>query len=127
MIMNARLGSLTLALLATAACRDPHESNFACTDEARAGIVVTVLDSASGTAAGKDARIVATAGTFVDSVPGMWTASSDGPFALAREHAGTYTLTVNKTGFLDWTRSGIVVTADQCHVKTVQVTAKLQR
>ena len=124
--MNARFVPLTLALIATAACRNPHETNFACTDEARPAIVITVLDSASGMAAGKDARIVAKAGTFVDSVPGMWTASSDGPFALAHEHAGTYTLTVSKTGFLDWTRSGIVVTADQCHVKTVQVTAKLQ-
>jgi hypothetical protein len=125
--MNARFASLTLALLATAACKGPDEINYNCTDEARAGIVITVLDSASGVAAGKDARIVAKAGTFTDSVPGMWTAASDGPFALAHEHAGTYTLTVSKTGYRDWTKTGIVVTKDECHVRTVSVTARLQQ
>lgn len=44
----------------------------------------------------------------------------------AGERPGTYTVTVSKPGFRDWQRAGIVVTADECHVHPVELSARLQ-
>lgn len=125
--MKTRFVCLTLALLATAACRNPGEMDVVCTQEARPSIRVSVLDSISGVAAGKNSRIVAQAGTYTDSAPAAWTSASDGPYPVGFEHAGTFTITVSKMGYRDWSRTGIVVTADKCHVRTVDVTARLQQ
>lgn len=125
--MNARViaaVALTAALSSCIAIVDPGVS---CTREARPGISVTILDSATSAPAGSSSRIVARDGLVADSVPSQWTAASDGPFGLAYERPGSYILTITKTGYRDWTKSGIVVTADQCHVRTVPVTALLQK
>ena len=117
-----------LAVLAVtlAACNSATDS-ISCTQEARPGISVTVLDSATIVAAGRSSRILAHDGIFADSVPSQWTAASDGPFGLVYERTGTYTVTVTRAGYRDWTKSGIVVTKDRCHVRTVPVTALLQK
>lgn len=125
--MKSRFVCLTLALVAIAACRNVDDVNIVCTSEARAGIRLIVVDSVTGAAAGKASTIVARAGTFVDSLPAIWTASSDGPYPLAAEHPGTFTVTVRRSPYRDWSRTGIVVTADKCHVRTVDVTARLQQ
>jgi len=126
--MPTRLVCLTLALLLPAvACRSPEGINYVCTDIAVPGIRVIVVDSVSGAAAGKGSIVVGRAGAYVDSLPAIWTASSDGPYPLAHEHPGTFTVTVKRSPYRDWSRTGIVVTADQCHVRTVDVTARLQQ
>jgi len=45
--------------------------------------------------------------------------------AFAIERAGTYTLTLYKERYFDWTRSGIVVERDECHVMTVRLQAEM--
>ena len=45
--------------------------------------------------------------------------------SAAHERPGTYTVTVSKPGYRDFTQSNIVVGADVCHVITVQITARL--
>ena len=52
----------------------------------------------------------------VDSIP------ISGPF----EKAGTFSLTVRKTGYRDWNGS-VTVKEDGCHVRSVSLTALLQR
>jgi hypothetical protein len=50
----------------------------------------------------------------------------DGPYGLAYERAGTYTVTVEQQGYRPWSRSGVRVTKDECHVRGVSITARLQ-
>ena len=119
----AALATLTLAISACSNTSDP----IVCPAIAKPGILVTVLDSATSVATGRSSRILAHDGAFTDSVPAQWTAASDGPFPLAYERTGTYTVTVTKAGYRDWAKSGIVVNRDRCNVRTVPVTALLQK
>ena len=48
------------------------------------------------------------------------------PLGGANEHAGLFTVTVTKSGYRDWTKSDVRVTADECHVNTTKLTALLQ-
>ena len=47
-------------------------------------------------------------------------------FFGAAERAGTYRITVSKAGYQTWTRTGVQVTADVCHVHPAQAEARLQ-
>ena len=116
------VGSLVFAatLMAGACDGDP----VACTEQAVAAIEVTVQDSASGTPAGRGARIIATDGAFADTARA--TVSYDGPYPLARERSGTYTVTVEQQGYRTWSQSGVLVGRDRCHVRTAALTARLQ-
>lgn len=118
-----RVALLTVAA-ATSACTGVLSPN--CTDVAKAAIAVDILDSATGETAVAGARAIAVEGEYAD------TAFSDhvatvGPYLLAFERPGTYTLTVEKPGYQPWSRSGIRVTDDRCHVRSVRVTALLQK
>jgi hypothetical protein len=42
------------------------------------------------------------------------------------ERAGNYTVTVQKPGYRSWTQANVRVTADRCHVRTVELRADLQ-
>jgi hypothetical protein len=44
----------------------------------------------------------------------------------AGEHPGVFQVTVRKSGYRDWVRSGVEVTADKCHVRRTDLTALLQ-
>ena len=125
--MNARVVAAIAVPAALSSCIAIVDPGVSCTQEARPGIYVTVLDSATSALAGRSSRIVARDGLVADSVPSQWTEGSDGPFGVAYERRGVYTLTITKTGYREWTKSGIVVTADQCHVRTVPVTALLHK
>lgn len=46
---------------------------------------------------------------------------------LAHERPGTYAITLDAPGYKTWRRDNIVVMAEACHVKTVSVTALMQR
>jgi hypothetical protein len=42
--------------------------------------------------------------------------------------AGTYTVSVHRVGYVDWTKGGVVIKADDCHVTSPAIlTAALQR
>ena len=120
---------LPVAVLAIGGC-DNSADVVICPDIARAGIFVTVTDSLTQAPAGRNATIVAKSATFTDSVSSAQAAASDGPFGLvySRNATGTYTLTVKQSGYRDWVKTGIVVTkVDACTLRTVPVTAKLQK
>ena len=98
---------------------------IACTKEARAGITVDVRDSVSNALVGRNALIIAREGAVADTSTD--TPISDGPFSLVFERAGTYTVSVTKTGYQPWTKAGVQVTNGTCHVNAVALTAKLQK
>lgn len=90
------------------------------------GLHVTVVDSLTNTSP-SSAILIARSGTYVDSV------GPQGPDALgwvsltaAMERSGTYDLTVRAPGYHEWTREGVRVTDDGCHVDPVLVTARLR-
>ena len=116
------VGSILSAgvVLAIACNTDP----LACTAQAVPAIAVSVQDSASGALAGRGARVVAKDGAFADTARA--TSSYDGPYALALERNGTYTVTVEQQGYRAWSQSGVSVSRDRCHVRTASLTARLQ-
>jgi hypothetical protein len=107
----------------TAACDLPFGG--ACTTDFRYGVVVEVRDSVTGAHAADGARLVVRDGTYADT-------SDQLPFTepltlqAAGERSGTYTLTVEKSNYQDWTRTGVRVREDQCHVIPVRLAARLQ-
>ena len=121
--MNRWLSTGAIALtIAGSACADPSEP-VVCTDIAVPAMVVEVRDSVTNDAPAGAGRIIATTTGFADTI----LTTGDWPkYGLAHERAGTYTLTAEISGYRAWTRSGIVVSRDRCHVHTVQVIARLQ-
>ncbi|HSD15471.1 MAG TPA: carboxypeptidase-like regulatory domain-containing protein [Flavobacterium sp.] len=90
---------------------DGHQVN--CTEEARAGLNVTVMDAATHTVLTEGVVVVATEGTYSETlelIPG-----SD-VFSGAWERQGNYMLTVTKSGYQTYTSETITVDADVCHV-----------
>jgi hypothetical protein len=104
-------------LLEVVACSSPFSGGTLCTEQFAAGITVSPIDSVTG-APVAGATAIARDGAFVDSTTDL--------NMIAGERAGTYSVTVRKTGYATWLRSGVNVTRDECHVKTVSLTAKLQ-
>jgi hypothetical protein len=126
-----RLVSFGIGALILSGCT-AAPTGFVCTDDFRFGLNVTVVDSVTGTPPAS-AVLIARDGAFVDSV-GPATPHQlvlNGPPVLllstAGERPGTYDLTVRAAGYRDWARAGVAVTADECHVKQVAFTARLQR
>jgi hypothetical protein len=115
-----RLLTVLIVTLVTAACSSQQSS--VCTALYAYGITVTVLDASTS-----ESLPVAPAGTvrdgnFSDSMTVM-----GNQLVGAGERAGTYDVMVTAPGYTAWDTAGIVVTADECHVHGVGLTATLQR
>ncbi len=125
-----------IALSATAAARSTRTRpailhaagtlTLVCQAYAAAGVNLTIVDSASGTAVSGTGvmRLKVTDGRFVDS---LRTVTLIPHWGAAFERAGTYTATVDADGYQHWRKDGIVVTRGLCHVRPVSVTARLAR
>jgi len=105
------------------------DSPIYCTANFVWGLQVSVQDSVTGAPAASGAELIAREGAYADTsrFPANRPDLDDLPLVGAGERAGTYTVTVRKAGFVDWERDGIVVTADECHVRPVHLSARLQR
>lgn len=97
-----------------------------CTTEAVPALVVEVRDAVTGAPAAADAIGRAEDGDFNAVLVG----SDRGVDALnlygAFERAGTYRITVQKSGYAAWQKVGVDVSRDECHVRTVHLRADLQ-
>jgi hypothetical protein len=98
---------------------------LACTDLYAYGLNVTVRDDATSSTV-CDAVVTAVDGAYSEVLQSQPTGSSCA-YVGAGERAGNYTITATKSGFMDATQSGVVVTADACHVKGVTVMLRLKR
>lgn len=123
MTIGCRLGMLLATAVVVAAC-GVISAPLACTDEARPALFVDIRDSVSGDFVGAGARAIAVDGSYADTAFAEMTAF---PYLLAFERAGTYTVTVERSDYQTWTRSGIAVRDGRCHVQTVALIALLQR
>ena len=108
-----------------------------CSADARPGLVLTATDARSGAAlAGFTVvlRVAESDGaggptTTLDSV----TVAAGSPlppppitWAGASERAGRYSVRVTKAGYRPWDTTGVVVTSDECHVRTVRLDVRLR-
>jgi hypothetical protein len=132
MTRQSRIPAFIVALAGglTLGCGSNSPGPVICTAEARAAVSLVIVDSLTNKG---------------DALTGLWARAVDGTYrdssvmtfsdqslqatrmALAYERKGTYTVTVHATGYQDWTKTGVLVTADQCHVNGVSLTAKLVR
>jgi hypothetical protein len=120
----ARLLPLTAL---SVACSDPI---VACTFNALPPIVVAVRDSVTDAPVASGATLVIQDGAFVDSVTFPSDPANDSvPMETNNsfERAGTYDVTVRKSGYLDWNKSRVIVTRDECHVNQVHLVARMVR
>lgn len=87
------------------------------------GLRVIVTDSVSGTPlVGPETMVEVRDGTYADTLE----PTSPTEYSGAGERAGTYAVTVQRSGYRVWLRNGIRVRAGACHVIPVQVNARLQ-
>jgi hypothetical protein len=119
-----RVFGLALVLIALlGSCRDSPHARPVCTMIFVYGLSVEVLDALSGAGIASGAVAVARDGNYLETL-------EHGPVdsvALhgAGERAGTYTITVTRPGYAAWSSPPVTVTADECHVRLVAVTARL--
>jgi hypothetical protein len=122
--------SLVGLVIALAGCRNPvWPGDKICTTEFRFGLSVQVKDSVSGAWAASGAQLVLRDGAYADSASYPPNRSDLDALSLngAGERAGTYEVTVRKAGFMTWQRQAVRVTANECHVNSVSLTAMLTK
>lgn len=114
--------------LALTACENVAEpAHPVCTAEIRPAVDVRVVDSLSDLPLAGSSTLILQDGAFRDSTttpPDATTNHLRGSSA-SYERAGSYTVRVRRSGYAVWERAGVHVVADQCHVQTVQVEARL--
>lgn len=131
--MRASSGIIALAApLALFACKSqpptpdesagpsPDSGQVVCTMEARSSITVSVLDAATGDSLSVTPSGTVRDGEFQEELQAFGNSLS-GPF----EREGTYDVSITAPGYASWDTTGVVVTADECHVHTVVLTARL--
>ena len=99
-----------------------------CTTILIPALSVRAVDSLNGTSVIGGATVRATDGTFVDSaVVPMDRPDLDQGVPLAYERAGTYQVSVLRSGYRTWTQSDVRVRKTTCHVETAKLVARLVR
>ena len=93
-----------------------------CTAQFVFGLTVTVVDQSTGDPIADEATMTLRAGSYEEIVTDSWDGST---LSGAGERPGTYTITIEHPGYTTWTRTGIEITADDCHVIPVLITAEL--
>ena len=113
------LAALMGLLSACGGTTDP----IACTEQFVFGLTVEVVDSLSGAPRAEGATLTLRDGVYVEST----TESFDGlSMSGAGERPGTYVVTLARAGYHTWSRTGVVISADECHVIPVSMRAELQ-
>lgn len=112
-----------LLLLGILSGCDSSSGPVMCTRELRYGIRMDVINATSRTPSAAGATMTLSEGDYLESTIGI---EDNSILFGAPERAGTYTVSVARSGYHTWVRSNMVVTADECHVQTVSLTAELE-
>jgi hypothetical protein len=97
-------------------------SDQACTADFRYGIVVAVVHSISGAVVADSAAGIVRDVAFTDSLMN----AGGGTLLGAGERAGNYEVIVRHPRYMEWRVDSIRVTEDECYVRPVLLTARLQ-
>jgi len=104
-------------------CEDDDE--IYCTQEAKAGLNITIKDALTDGLLSTGVSVIAQDGSYSETLEQF--PNQEVPvFIGAWERVGTYVVTVSKEGYQTFTSEPVVVTADVCHVIPQQVTVELQ-
>ncbi|MDP2160987.1 MAG: carboxypeptidase-like regulatory domain-containing protein [Flavobacterium sp.] len=108
----------------TTSCNNDDDA-VVCTQEAKAGLNVTVKDAVTNAVLSDGVTVIAQDGPYVETLQ-LFTGDDVVVFFGAIERVGTYIVTVSKEGYQTFTSEPIVVTADVCHVIPQLITVNLQ-
>jgi hypothetical protein len=106
------LSILPFFILST--CEEDDDKQIMCTEEARAGLNVTVSLGTISSLAGTGVTVIANDGNYSETL--SYYNELDPIFSGAYERPGNYILTVSKKGYQTYTSGVITVTRDECHV-----------
>jgi hypothetical protein len=98
-----------------------------CTSIFMPGIVVRVTDSLTGRPVSQATFVAMRAGTNDSLETNMFSDTAALTFTTAYELPGVYSLRVVSSGYRDWTRDGVRVSAGACHVRQEELDARLLR
>ena len=118
-------GGAIAAALMTAACTGTPTNNVDCSlvDPVPAGIEAIIRDSVTDQNAIVGAKLKVVKGTYADSATGTSLAQVS---LWAGAQAGTYTVTVTKTGYDAWSRPNVDVGQWACGFVPASLTVRLQ-
>jgi hypothetical protein len=120
--MKPSLFILPLSLCAAGAC----EFGQLCDLRALPGVVVTIVDSVTASPVPAEVTVIATHGPYADTAIVAPSGVPPAEAWLAEERPGFYRVEVRAPGYRTWTSPLLHVMQDDCHVRTVKVTARLQ-
>ena len=115
-------------LLIAVSCGSADSDGGVCSTEVVTGMLVLVTDE-DGNEIG-DAMVTVADGDYTETLSfndSYWSSGDDstGAYVGAEEREGTYTLTVEKEGYVTHTEEA-VVTSGTCHVTTEEITVTLE-
>ncbi|MFO7673382.1 MAG: hypothetical protein R6V74_06730 [Lutibacter sp.] len=105
-------------------CTYNNTDEIQCTEEARAGLNVTVKNAVTNQILGTGITVKATDGNYTETLEFF---DANNPiFSGAWEREGTYIITVSGVGYITFVSESITVAADECHVIPQQLQVILQ-
>jgi len=113
----------TILLLGILTGCDGSTGPVMCTKELRFGIQMEVVNAESGNPSAAGATMTLNEGAYFESIVGI---EDNSMLVGAPERAGTYIVTVARSGYHTWVQTDVAVTADECHVQTVLLRAELE-
>lgn len=114
---------LSFFLLST--CNNDEDSNMVnCTQEAKAGLNVTVSLGVMNAITAEGVTIMATDSNYFETL--VYYNENEPVFSGAYEREGNYIVTVSKDGFQTYTSEIITVSSDVCHVIPKHLHVSLQ-
>ena len=123
MFGDFRTAALLGAGLAFTSC-DALEPTF-CTTDFRWGLEVSVFDAETGASLADSATLHLRDGTWTETVDDPVWPGEPGVIHAAGERGGMYDVTVERPRYQTWTRSGVRVEEDECHMIPVALDAAL--
>lgn len=100
---------------------DDYKNGYPCTDEIIFGLKVSIKDAVTGEYVSEGVTVTAVSTDGIAEELDTFTSASS-VFYGAAETEGTYTITVSKEGYADYTSEPVTVEADRCHVTTEEMT-----
>lgn len=105
-------------------CTFNSTDEIQCTEEARAGLNITVKNAVTNQVLGNGITVTAKDGNYMETL--AFFDANNPVFSGAWERAGTYIVTVSGVGYITFISGAIKVAADECHVIPQQLQVVLQ-
>jgi hypothetical protein len=91
------------------------------------GIGITIVDDETGNPVEGDVTVIATDGSYSETVNPPFYPGVPRTVALAPERPGRYRVEIQAPGYVTFVMPSVLVRKDDCHVEPVQLTARLAK